>query len=161
MHEAAKTVREEKLLRLLLTGYMMRECAKMLQVSYATVRKYASDEEFLRKLKEMSMSIYEEVDSELKLNASQVTQRIDELSDKALDTLETLLASDKDIVKLKAADSILDRNPESSKQKKVEQTTNTRFLDPLHLIHAAKTATEVDEYENRKLTGGTDVQPGQ
>lgn len=133
----------------------------MLQVSYATVRKYASDEEFLRKLKEMSVLIYEQVDSELKLNASQVTQRIDELSDKALDTLETLLASDKDLIKLKAADSILDRNPESSKQKKIEQTTNTRFLDPLHLIHAAKTANEVEEYEQRKLTGGADAQPGQ
>lgn len=155
MHEAAKMVRQEKLLRLVMCGYMLRECCEPMGLSYSTLRKYAKESSFMEELRKLSEEVYARVDEELSMKATTLSSKIEEMSEKALQTLEAMLDSDKDAVKLKAATEVLDRNPETSKTRKVEQTNRHDFVTPLTLIHAAKAAQEVDLYnDQKKLSDG-------
>jgi phosphoribosylaminoimidazole carboxylase (NCAIR synthetase) len=155
MHEATKMVRTEELMRLLLAGYMMKECAKQMSMNYATIRKYASEPSFMAQLKELNSEVYSQVDSELKLNKAQITERLEDISEKALDTLESLLdATAPAPIRFKAAQDLLDRNPQVSRTKKIEADTKHNFLNPLHLVHAAQAAQEMDEYKPKQIGDG-------
>lgn len=138
-----------------MAGFMLKECAQQMSISYSTVRKYASDNAFMTMLREHSQQVYEQVDAELKASKESIVQRMEEASDKALDTLKELMDCEQSIVRLKAADSILDRNPQVSRTKRIEANQMHHFVDPLMLVHSAKTALEVDEYERKKLPGET------
>jgi hypothetical protein len=154
MHEAAKLVRTEELMRLLLAKYRLRECAKIMDLSYATVRKWASNADFLNDLKDLSGVVWEDVNHELKTLTVNMQERMAEESEKALGRLIELMndRTQKGIVNLKAAESILDRNPETSKSSKVSGSIDHRMkIDPMMLIHAAATAGEVDDYKRKQL----------
>lgn len=144
MHEAPKLVRQEELLNLLLMHISLKQCAERIHLSYSTVRKYASEPDFLNNLRILSQSIYEEVISELKSEKRTLQDRLTEASDKALTKLEELLNSQQENVQLKAADSILDRTSETARNRKIEGTMQGRFtMDPITLMHCATTAEEI------------------
>lgn len=144
MHEASKLVKKQELLNLLLLHIPLKECAPRLHVSYQTLRKYASEPEFLGELQLLSGGIYADLIEELKHERKSLQQRMTEASDKALTRLEELVASEQEGIALKACDSILDRNNETARNKKVETDLNARIqLDPVTLMHAALTASEI------------------
>jgi hypothetical protein len=144
MHEAVKLVREEQLLRLLLAGYMLRECAVQMKISYRTVRLYAHDTGFLMKLKSLSKEIYARVDGELQANADDIMSKLESYSMEALDEMMELARAEKGMTKLKACQDIMDRNPQVSRTKRIEATNDHNFISPLFLVHAAATAKEVE-----------------
>jgi hypothetical protein len=75
-----------------------------------------------------------------------IHERLRELSDRALDRLRELVESEQAGLALKACDSILDRNPETARNQRVESNLKGRFtVDPVTLMHAALTARELDE----------------
>ena len=158
MHEAARQVREQELMRLLLAGYMMKECAALMKMSYKTVRDYARQPEFLVQLKELSREVYERVDAELRNLKEPLLMKLEEASAEALDRMiELMKHSKQEGVAFKAAQDLLDRTPELSRTRKLEGSVTSRhqFLDPLMLVHAAATAKEMDQFEARKqLTEG-------
>jgi hypothetical protein len=165
MHEASKLVKQEELLNLLLMHIPLKECAARLHVSYPTIRKYASEPDFLNSLRLLSGSIYTELVEELKFERKTLQQRMVEASDKALTRLEKLLESAQEGIALKAADSILDRNAESARNRRIEGDMSHRFtIDPLALMHAAQTAEEVDNarrpYEHDASKERTDPSRG-
>ena len=144
MHEASQVVRKQELIHLLLLRVSLKECAARLQLSYATVRKYAADPQFLGELSLLSKSIYAQVIQELSSDKKSLKEQLTEASDKALRKLELLLDSAQEGIALKAADSILDRNSESARNRKIEGEMNNRFtFDPLTLMRAAQTAEEI------------------
>jgi hypothetical protein len=73
-----------------------------------------------------------------------------EASDKALARLEELINSPQEGISLKACDSVLDRNSETARNKKVETDLTGRFtIDPVTLMHAALTATELAQIQEK------------
>lgn len=154
MHEAAKTVRTLELMRYLLARYTLRESAKLLDVSYQTARKWASEDRFLEELKAASGEIWSEVSSELKKNTVNVQEKLLEQSERALDTLIELMEdkSQKGVVRQKAASEILDRVQETSKISKVNTSGQVQHkFDPIQLLHAAATAQEMEVYRAKQL----------
>lgn len=152
MHEAVKLVRKEELLRLLLTGHMLKECGPFLNLSYATVCTYARDPNFLSQLKEQSTEIYRRVDEELTASKMNILSRLEEASDRALQVMESIMETSKsDMIRVKAAQDIMDRDGRVSRTRRIEGSQAHEFLNPLTLIHAAKTAREVDQYNAREL----------
>lgn len=158
MHEAAKLVRKEELLRLLLTGHMLKECGPFLNLSYPTVCTYARDPNFLSQLKEQSMEIFRRVDEELTASKMNILSRLEEASDNALRVMEEIMNGAKsDMVRLKAAQDIMDRDGRVSRTRRIEGSQSHEFLNPLTLIHAAKTAREVEEYREPELPPASDL----
>jgi hypothetical protein len=150
MHEAPKLVRQEELLNLLLLHIPLKDCAERLHVSYNTIRKYASEPEFLDSLRALSQSVYSDVLETLRTEKKTLQQRMLEASDKALERLEELVASQQEGIALKAADSILDRNTETARNKRMDIDQHGRFtIDPVTLMHAALTAQELNTVQAR------------
>jgi DNA-binding transcriptional MerR regulator len=144
MHEAPKLVKKEELLNLLLMHIPLKDCAERIHISYHTVRKYASEPEFLDSLRNLSQSVYAEVIETLKCEKKTLQQRMLEASDRALERLEELVHSQQEGISLKACDSILDRNSETARNKRIEGDVHSRFtIDPVTLMHAALTAREL------------------
>jgi len=74
-----------------------------------------------------------------------IHERLRQLSDRALERLGELVESDQAGLALEACDSILDRNPETARNQRVESNLRGRFVvDPVTLMHAALTARELD-----------------
>jgi DNA-binding transcriptional MerR regulator len=142
---AAKLVRTEDLLNLLLLRIPLKECAERMRVSYQTIRKYASEPEFLDSLRNLSQSIYADVIETLRTERKTLQQRMLEASDRALERLETLVQSTQEGIALKACDSILDRNSETARNRRIEGDIHARYtIDPITLQHAALTARELE-----------------
>lgn len=149
MHEAPKLVKKEELLNLLLLHIPLKDCADRLHISYHTVRKYASEPDFLDSLRNLSQSVYADVIETLKCERKTLQQRMLEASDRALERLEQLVQSQQEGIALKACDSVLDRNTETARNKRIEQDLQARFtIDPVTLIHAALTANELVQTQN-------------
>jgi hypothetical protein len=155
VHEAPKLVRQDELMNLLLLHIPLKDCAERLHISYSTVRKYASDPEFLNNLRVLSQSVWENVVATLKTEKKTLQDRMLEASDKALTRLEELLDSKGEAIALKAADSILDRTAETARNRKIEGDFKGRYtIDPITLMHAAVTAGEIlKSQEPKQLTG--------
>lgn len=137
-------LRKTDIMHKLLAGYTLRECAQMYELSYQAVRHYC-DEHFMTELRTLSTTVYGQVESELTKNKLRLSDRMLEASDKALDKLIELMDSaSNDKVKLEAANSVLDRTAEGARNKRVQEEVSHKFIDPLFLVHAAKTAQEID-----------------
>jgi len=164
VHKAAKMIREDELLRLLMAGFMLKEAATHLNLAYWTVRKYASEPKFLAQLRELSGEIYERIDAELKVSKESILEKLEKVSDKALEKMENLLDRQdaSPMLQFKVAQDLLDRRSEVSRTKRIEGTLEQRhdFINPLFLIHAAKTAKEVDEFAERHNADGGDRERG-
>ncbi len=158
LHKAAKMIREDELLRLLMAGFMLKEAATHLDLAYWTVRKYASAPEFMVKLRELSTNVFERVDAELKHSKESIMEKLEKASDKALAKMESLLdlPTAGPMLQFKAAQDLLDRRAEVSRTKRVDATVDQKhsFVNPLLLVHAANTAREMDEYAKRHPDNG-------
>lgn len=144
--EARKIVRKDEVLRLLVARYKLREIAAMVGVHYTTLCRQVREEQFLDELKAYSKDAYEDLDAELKSTKKAISERLAEESHKALDTLVQLMEDQAVSPKVRkdCADSILDRNMESAKSRKVEEDqTRTFKIDPDALMFAAATANEL------------------
>ena len=149
MHEASKIVLQEELLNLLLLHLPLKQAAVRLNVSYQTVRKYASEPDFLNNLRVLSQSIYEEVIIDLKTEKKSLAERLTDASEIALEKLKILIESEQEGIALKACDSILDRTVETARNRKDTLDAFHRFtIDPVTLMHAALTSQELINTQN-------------
>jgi hypothetical protein len=144
MHEAAKLVRREELMRLLLCGHMLKECAIHMHLSYYTVRSYAKDPDFLFMLREKSNEIYKRLDEELRNSKEDIKEKLERASEEALEQMVALAATSTGVVKLKCLQDLMDRDGRISRTQKVEQDVRHDFISPLFLGHAARVARELD-----------------
>jgi hypothetical protein len=155
--EIKQMVKREELVRLTLAGFSLKESSRQLGVTYQTVLKYAKQDEFLSELKVLSAEMYSRIDNELRASRDYLSERLSEASNAALETLVGLLEPTvNENIRFKAAQDLLDRNPEVSRTKKIDATHSHAFMNPLHLIHAAQTAAELDGVDiSKKLGSGS------
>jgi hypothetical protein len=148
--ETVIKVRKDELLRDLLSGFTTKECAEKLRLTPFTIRNYIRNEEFQKELKLLSFQVWKRVDEELGTARVNSVQKLSSLSERALERLEELLESDDERVVLRAVDSVLDRNADTSKHHKVENTDIVIKVDPAQLALAAQAAQEI---EGRTIEG--------
>lgn len=144
MHEASKLVKKEELMRLLLCGHMLKECAVHMRLSYYTVRNYAKEPEFLSELKEKSNEIYKRLDEEIRASKEDMKERLERNSEEALEYMMELARQSTGVLKLKACQDILDRDARVSRTRKIDVDQDHNFISPLFLVHAAKVGREID-----------------
>lgn len=145
MHEAAKLVKREELMRLLLCGHMLKECAAQMHMSYYTVRAYAKDPEFLLQLREKSAEIYKRLDAELASSKEDMRERLERASEAALEQLVEMAGSATGMLKFKVLQDLLDRDTRVSRTHRVEGDMKHDFISPLFLAQASRVARELDE----------------
>jgi hypothetical protein len=136
-NEAAK----QFLVRMIAEGRSMIECAEALGRSKFTLLKWIKDPSFRIKLKELNEAMYIKLDAELKNRAETTAERIGKASDDALDKLLDLMDhADSQVVQMRCAQDLLDRNPDTSKTHKVEKTTKNLTLSAefLHLVETSE-----------------------
>ncbi len=139
-------LRREELLRLLLAGHRVKECAEILRWSTQTVRGELANVFFRNRLRLVSLEIYGKVDEELATLKTDPATRLSEMADKALDQMELLLDSSDDRIKLRVSQDVLDRNMETSKTRRLEKSSRSLNVNIELLARAQKTAEEVSEY---------------
>ena len=117
---------KQLLLRMIAEGRTIQECGEALNRSRFTLFKWVREPWFRQKLKELNELIYLQLDQELKGKAETTAERIREVSDVALDkVLELMDSADSEVVQMRCAMDILDRDPDTSKTHKVEKTTRS------------------------------------
>lgn len=144
MHEAARLVKRDELMRLLLCGHMLKECAIHMRLSYCTVRSYAREPEFLAQLREKSNEIYKRLDAELVASKEDIKERLERNSEEALEYMMEIARSSTGMIKLKACQDVLDRDSRVSRTRKIDVDEKHDFISPLFLVHAAKVGREID-----------------
>jgi hypothetical protein len=144
---AHKMMDDQELMRRLLAHYTLKECAAIFNVTYHTICRRARRPEFLQELRDLSGDTWSEVDHELRATNGLITERIIEISEKALNTLELLMdnTETQPALQAKIAMDFLDRNPETTKTRKIESKVEHQFMNPRVLIDAAQAAREMDE----------------
>jgi hypothetical protein len=142
-----KILDAQELMRRLLAGYTLKECAAILCVTYHTVCKKARQPEFLVELKSLNHEMYSQVDGELKAINGLMTERLVELSSVALDKLEVLLHAEStdDRLVVRIAQDFLDRTGETNKRTQTTVKTEHSFMNPRVLVDAAKAAAEMED----------------
>ena len=140
----AKAAKQEEMLRYLLTGHSLKECAQLCKVSYQTAANYVREPLFLERLRGLSSEVYADLDKQIALTKTAAAERINELSQKALDRMETIIENGGDNVAYKACQDILDRNVEVPRNRRVEGELTQRVFDPAALLHAANVASELE-----------------
>jgi hypothetical protein len=157
---ARKIIRREELLRLLLQGFTIPECAAHMKSAAQTIRKYCREPEFLLILKEHSGEIAKRLVDELATNQVEMAQKLEEASAEALEEMIMMMRSLEQPTKLKlqVCQDLLDRDPKSSRTKRMDITGTLQhdFISPALLIHAAATAKEVIDHEAKKALGNGD-----
>jgi predicted DNA-binding protein len=102
---------------MLLNGESASHIAKALHVHYNAVRAMLCDPQFRAELKELSEEVHRRVVEQFKSVREHINQRLEEMTDLALDELEELVANGStEKTKLTAIDSVLDRNPLTSRR---------------------------------------------
>lgn len=140
LDKAGRIAQKELLLRLLASGVPLVECSKQMKTSAMTLTKWARDPGFLERLKELNELVWRDMDERLKATVQTTVARIQQASDEALDkVLELMHGADSEQVQLKAAQDILDRNPDTGKTHKVESKEMKVSIDAA-FIQLAMTA---------------------
>jgi hypothetical protein len=151
MHEATKIVRQEDLIRLLVIGFNLKECANQLGWAYRTVRVYAAEPEFLARLRELSAEAYAKVESELQSQHADIFVKLAQASDRALDKLVELLDSPKEEVALRAAQDLLDRDGRITRKSETKSEHTHKVFDPAALLAAATAAKEMERFYGGRI----------
>lgn len=121
---------KEVLLRMVAEGRTVKECAIQLGRNEITLRRWAREPEFLERLKALNQLMFEKLDAELVQKAETTLQRIQQVSDDALDRVLFLMENaDSEVVQMRCAQDLLDRNPETSKMHKVQSTKRIVHVD--------------------------------
>lgn len=143
--ELSIQMRKDELLRLLQAGNRTRKCAEILGLSVGTVRTYIKCPEFQTMLKAAGEALWARVDEEIRVSKLSTVLRVEELSEKALERMDALMASEDESIAFRASSDILDRNANTSKHNKQEIDKRIVIIDPVQLALAAQTAREIDE----------------
>jgi len=119
----------------------MKECAHALGRHPSTIRIWLRDVDFMAELKALNKQVWAKLDAELVAKANTTMERIQEVSDDALNKLLDLMEhADSQVVQMRCAQDLLDRNPDTSKTKKIEKTTKNLTLSAefLHLVETSE-----------------------
>jgi len=95
----------------------------------------------MAELKALNKQVWAKLDAELVAKANTTMERIQEVSDDALNKLLDLMEhADSQVVQMRCAQDLLDRNPDTSKTKKIEKTTRNLTLSAefLHLVETSE-----------------------
>lgn len=138
--EAAK----KEFVRLLLLGFDIAKCARLLDYTTHVLYHWLLDPEIEGAVRERNAKIWEALDKQIDERGKTYTERIVEMSDGALRKIEELLQSDNEQVALKAAITVLDRNVETSTHHKTDVTNRTFVIDHNMLKLAAVSALEIE-----------------
>jgi hypothetical protein len=140
---------EQELMRLLLGRYKLKECAALLGVAYPTVCARARRPDFLSKLRELDAEAWKDVDHELHVVRGALTERLVEMSSRALDHLERLMDEEgtDDRLRAKVCIDLMDRNAETARSTKSFVKSEVAFVNPLLLKAAAQAAIEMDNHD--------------
>jgi len=146
---------ESELLQCLLVGMTLREASGTMRASYWKIRKAAKQPVFLLKVKEHSGEIAQRMMDELVTSQVDMAKKLEEASQVALDEMMAMMADLDQPSKLKVniCQDILDRNPQSSRTKRMDLTgaMSHEFINPAVLIHAAATAKELEKFTTPQL----------
>jgi hypothetical protein len=146
-------LKKEELLRLLLAGRKLSECARILGRHVVTIRRFVRSSSFQAALREKDEALWARVDEELQVSKTSLIVRVSEASERALEKITELIESGDESIALRASSDILDRNPETSKRT-TSSSTNMQFnIDAATLVLAARTAMEMEN--GRPLLEGT------
>jgi hypothetical protein len=160
---ASRLIRDEELMRLLLTGFTVKEASAQMHKGYQSCCHAARKPEFLLRLREHSGEIAKRLIDELSTSQIEMAQRLEEASAQALDEMiEMMQDLDKpSVLKLKVCQDLLDRDPKSSRTKRLDVSGNMshQFINPAVLVHAAATARELEQFQARKEVTNGDNSP--
>lgn len=136
------------ILRLFVRGLVAKEIAKALNVTKWTVGKYLRDPRFRDLVKAYNDEVlFKRLDEEIAEKTYDHIERMSQLTESALDTMEELLGTENEAIRFKAAQDLLDRNPETSRMKKVEvNDKDNNPLSPEMLMAMAATIQEEENY---------------
>jgi hypothetical protein len=156
---STRIVRDDELLRLLLTGFTVKEASQHMRAGYITLCKVARSPEFLLKIKEHSGEIAKRLVEELSTSQVEMAQKLEDASSAALDEMIVMMNElPQSGLKVKICQDLLDRDPKSSRTKRLDigGTLKHDFINPAILIHAAATARELEVFQAKKgeLTDG-------
>jgi len=162
-HPARRIINREELLKLLLMGFTLRECCAQLKVSYAALCRRSKEPEFLLLIKEHSGEIAKRLVEELSTSQVEMAQKLEEASSAALEEMMVMMTSLEGAsgLKVKICQDLLDRDPKSSRTKRMDITGNMshQFINPAVLIHAAATAKEVERFQLGEKNGDNPDNP--
>ena len=160
---ARKLIRDAELLRLLLQGFNIPQCAEMMKSTAGTVRKYCRDPQFLLQLREHSGEIATKLVEELATSQVEMAQRLEEASGRALEEMLVMMNELQGASKLKMniCQDLLDRDPKSARSKRMELAgvLGHEFINPALLIHAAAAAKEIERSAVVKGVIDVNVEP--
>lgn len=151
-HLARRMIKDDELLRLLLMGFTLRECAEQLKFNYTTVRTHAKEPAFLLRLREHSGEIAKRLVDELSTSQVEMARKLEEASSAALDEMLSMMNElGTGQLKVKVCQDLLDRDPKSSRTKRIDMTgaMTHEFISPAVLIHAAATAKELETFQKK------------
>lgn len=130
----------DALIRLTLMNVPVSEAAKRLGVNVNTCYNWAKTDTYKMKLDAARAAVFAEVDAKI----ADVHARLTEFAvPKALDTMISLLDSEKESIKARAAADLMDRDNRLSKTRKVESTVTHNFLTPSILRELSRVAYEL------------------
>ncbi len=162
-HPARATIKQEELLRLLLTGFTLKECATQMKCNYNTIRLHAKKPEFLLQLREHSGEMAKRLVDELSTSQIEMAQKLEEASATALEEMMSMMGelTGPSTLKLKVCQDLLDRDPKSSRTKRMDITGSMShdFISPAVLIHAAATAKELEQFQRKQVTDSDNGNP--
>jgi len=158
---ASRQVLEDELLGLLLQGFSLNECIGLAHASYPTIRKVARTPEFLAKVKDKSEGIAEKLCEELAVGRLTFAKRLEEASEKALDEMMGMLdeLDGQPRFKIAVCQDLMDRDVRASRKTQQRTEVTHDFISPAVLIHAAATAKELKEYQEKRLGNGNPGHP--
>lgn len=139
-----QSARRARLLRLAANGVNAKRAAELIGVGHQTVLKEYQDPEFRRQVVRLVESAFEDVDSNFEQMQLSLHDRIRLKSEEAFQTLCELMDSKDthEAVRMKIAQDILDRNPETQAGHTV---THNSIAEVEELRRAAVAAREMDK----------------
>jgi len=141
--EVRKNIKRDELMRLLLQGYTIRECAHSIGMTYTTAQRYVKEPEFREKIKEKSAELNQKLEEELFTQKLTFNQRLSEMADAALDEMERLMVeSPAEGIRFKASQDILDRDGRAPRTARTTGLHAVVQVDLETLMAAAKAMDE-------------------
>jgi predicted transcriptional regulator len=154
----------DELVKLIIKGCTHQEAAQMLGFSPATIASWCGNPAFKLKLARTRKLIFEKTEDIVVETAKKVEadmERLEEMiergSRRALERLIEKLESENEHISLKAAIDLADRNPVTSKTRKVQADHRHLVLNAEQLAVLARAAREVDE--DHQVGSATRVEP--
>jgi len=157
--DVTQGIRKDELLRLLLAGFSIRDSAQKLHVHKDTLRKYIKEVTFQEELKRANSEIWHAIDEELRFSKLSTLQKLEEMSELALERIKELISSDDESIALRASSDTLDRNAQTSKKSLGLQAEFKIQLSPEQLVLAAQAAVELDQRKERNVTESVSTAP--